>query len=455
MAGVLKPDQGDIYLDNRQTRLYDPHHAQQLGISLVFQELALSPNLSVAENVFTNTQPVNRVGLIRFAEMYEATRHALSAFGVEVDPRAPLQKYSLAVQQIVEIARATQRQTRVLLLDEPTSAIGRHEIERLYQVIRALCRQGIGVVYVSHKLDEVFAIADRITVLKDGQLVGTTHTQQTSQDEIVRMMVGRKFDDLYPPRSETHVQSYLRVRNLSGRGFSEIDLTARSGQILGLFGLTGAGRTELARGIFGLEPVREGQIYLGDRLVRISNARQAMKLGIAYVTEDRKIDGLFLKMSLEENVAATNLKVVSNGVFLSSTRLKSLTAELVQQLKIKSAGLKQQVGYLSGGNQQKVLFGKWLARQPQVLLVDEPTRGVDVGAKADIHMLLRVLAQGGAAIIMISSELPEILGLSDRVAVMRAGRLIADFDIDDVTEEKIVALASGATTIHQSVGDKP
>jgi ribose transport system ATP-binding protein len=445
MAGVLEPNQGEIFLDNRPITLHNPQQAQQLGISLVFQELALSPNMSVAENVFTNMQPVDPLGLIRFDEMHQATRQALQAFGVEIDPQAPLHKYSLAVQQIVEIARAIQRQTRVLLLDEPTSAIGGQEIERLYNVIRSLCQQGVGIVYVSHKLDEVFAIADRITVLKDGKLVGTVLAKETTQDEIVRMMVGRKFDDLYPPRNGAAGHPLLQVKNLSGPGFSNVTLTAYAGEIVGLFGLTGAGRTELARAIFGTEPVTAGEIYVDGKLVKITNPRQAMKVGIAYVTEDRKIDGLFLKMSIKENVGVTNLEAVSDGLFLNNSKLKSLARRLTQQLQIKSAGVEQQVAYLSGGNQQKVLFGKWLARRPRIFFVDEPTRGVDVGAKADIHLLLRDLAQEGAAVVMISSELPEILGLSDRVAVMRAGQLVDEFDIEDTTEEGLVALAAGVT----------
>jgi ribose transport system ATP-binding protein len=363
---------------------------------------------------------------------------------VEVNPRAPLRNYNLAVQQIVEITRATHRKVRALLLDEPTSAIGKRETERLFQVIRSLRDSGVGIVYVSHKLDEVFAISDRITVLKDGKLVATLRTSETSPDQVVRMMVGREFDKLFPEREQAQGKPALKTHRLSGRGFREIDLTAFSGQVLGLFGLTGAGRTELARAIFGMDSSVSGELLLEGKAIRIHHPRQAMRLGITYIPEDRKIDGLFLEMSLMNNIAVTNLQQVSDGEFVNNRRLKQLAQEAVQQLQIKARNLEQRINYLSGGNQQKVLFSKWLARHPKVLIADEPTRGVDVGAKADIHALLYELARQGAAVIMISSELPEIMGLSDRIAVMRAGRLVNEFLPENATEEQIVASAVGA-----------
>ena len=445
LAGVLKPDQGSLYLDGSPVHLRDPHDAQQKGISIVFQELALSLNMSVAENIFTNSQPAGRGGFIQFGEMYAQARRTMETFGIEINPRAPLRNYNLAVQQIVEITRAIHRNARVLLLDEPTSAIGKRETEQLFQVIRSLRDSGVGVVYVSHKLDEVFTISDRITVLKDGRWVATLNTADTTPDQVVRLMVGREFDKLFPERDQTLGSPVLETRNLSGRNFTEVNLTAISGQILGLFGLTGAGRTELARGIFGIDPVTSGEILLEGQAISLHSPGQAMRLGIAYIPEDRKIDGLFLEMSLKNNVAVTNLKQVSNGEFINNGRLNRLAEESINQLQIKARGVEQRVNYLSGGNQQKVLFSKWLARNPKVLIADEPTRGVDVGAKADIHALLHDLARNGAAVVMISSELPEIMGLSDRIAVMHEGRLVGQFLPDAVTEEQIVASAIGAS----------
>jgi ABC-type sugar transport system ATPase subunit len=445
MGGVLKPDRGSLVLDGNPISFQNPHHAQQLGISLVFQELALSLNMSVAENVFTHRQPVNRLGMIRFEEMYEVTRQSLEAFGVDVNPRVPLRHYNLAVQQIVEITRAIQRQARVLLLDEPTSAIGRRETERLFQVIRSLRDRGMGIVYVSHKLDEVFAIADRITVLKDGKWVGTVPVEETSPDDVVHMMVGRELEKLTPARNgSTGTRPVLEIRNLSGPGYEDVTLTAYAGQVLGLFGLTGAGRTDLAQGIFGIVPPKSGTILLDGQPVDIDSPGRAMQLGLAYIPEDRKDEGLFLDMSLKDNVAAANLHRVSRGTLIESSRIDALAREAIRRLQIRARGIEQRVRFLSGGNQQKVLFARWLARRPKVLIADEPTRGVDVGTKADIHALLRDLARQGATVVMISSELPEIMGSSDQVAVMRGGRIVGVFDPGQATDEQIVAHAAGA-----------
>jgi len=446
MAGVHHPDAGELLLYGRPIKPRDPHHAQQLGISTVFQDLALAPNMSVAENVFTNTQPARYLGLIKYQEMYDAARSALATFGVDINPRAPLRNYNVAVQQIVEIARAITRQVRVLILDEPTSAIGERETERLFHVLRMLRQRGIGIIYVSHKLNEVFALADRITVLKDGKLVGTLATKETNPDEVVRMMVGRELSHLFPNRDGGKRTPFLELRSLSGVGFRDVSLTAYSGEVLGLFGLTGAGRTELARALFGAEPATGGEILLEGRPIRITNPAKAMAAGIAYIPEDRKRDGLFLEMSLRQNVAAACLKALSGAVFMRPEREEALARQAIGMLQIKASSLGQRVARLSGGNQQKVLFAKWLARQPKLLIADEPTRGIDVGSKAEVHALLRKLANEGAAVIMISSELPEVLGMSDRIAVMREGRLIGIFPRDEATDELIASHALGTAT---------
>jgi ABC-type sugar transport system ATPase subunit len=450
LAGVIKPDGGTLQMDGNPIQLRDPHDAQAKGISIVFQELALSPNMSVAENIFTNSQPVGRSGLINFNKMYDQAHQTMESFGVDLNSRAPLRNYSLAVQQIVEITRATHRKARVLLLDEPTSAIGQRETEQLFQVIRSLSKSGVGVVYVSHKLDEVFAISDRITVLKDGKWMATVNTADTSVDEVVHFMVGRDLKALFPERDNAQGTPVLEARNLSGGKFSDISLTAYAGQILGLFGLTGAGRTELARAIFGIDPVLSGEILLDGQVVKVRHPGDAMRLGITYITEDRKIDGLFLEMSIRNNIAATNLEQVSQGEFINNRRLNRLTQELVERLQIKVHNLEQGLNHVSGGNQQKVLFSKWLARNPKVLIADEPTRGVDVGSKADIHRLLYELARQGAAVVMISSELPEIMGLSDRIVVMHQGHLVAQYLPNDVTEDQIVASAISLKTVNSN-----
>jgi ABC-type sugar transport system ATPase subunit len=446
MAGVHQPDAGQLFVDGHPVKPRDPHHAQQLGISTVFQDLALAPNMSVAENVFTNAQPTRGPGLIRFQQMHDATQQAMEAFGVNVDPRAPLRHYSVAVQQIIEIARAITRRARVLILDEPTSAIGERETERLFHILRMLKEQGMGIIYVSHKLGEVFALADRITVLKDGKLVGTLPTRETNQDAVVRMMVGRELSQLFPGRDGVKNEPILEVRKLSGQGFEDVSLTAHAGEVLGLFGLTGAGRTELARGIFGIEPATRGEILLRGQPIKITSPGKAMEAGIAYIPEDRKRDGLFLEMSLRQNVVAACLKSLSGLVFTRPAREEALAREAIGMLQIKASGLGQHVSRLSGGNQQKVLFAKWLALHPKVLIADEPTRGIDVGSKAEVHALLRKLANEGAAVLMISSELPEVLGMSDRIAVMREGRLVGVFPRDGATEEMIASHAVGTAS---------
>jgi ABC-type sugar transport system ATPase subunit len=444
LAGVLQPSTGELIIEGSPMQLRDPEHAQQLGISTVFQELALFPNLNVAENVFTNSQPVSGQGLIKADEMYRATEKALEDFGVQIDPRAPLYRYSVAVQQIVEIARAIQRKTKVLILDEPTSAIGERETERLMKVLKMLRDKGVAVIYISHKLDEVFALAQRITVLKDGRIVETLNTADTNQEEVVHLMVGRELSQMFPPLNTGQVQTVMQVRGLSGRGYEGVDLDIAAGEVLGVFGLTGAGRTELVRGIFGIEPCTAGKITMQGKPLRINSPSQAMQEGLAYITEDRKEDGLFLEMSLKDNAAVGCLGSLSGMLFINSGQVEELARDYIGKLSIKCRNPSQPVSLLSGGNQQKVLFAKWLARKPMVLIADEPTRGVDVGAKAEIHALLRGLAEQGAAVVMISSELPEILGMSDKVAVMREGKLVRVFDCKEASEDKVGACALGA-----------
>jgi ABC-type sugar transport system ATPase subunit len=400
--------------------------------------------MSVAENVFTNTQPCSQAGLIDFEALFAQTEKALETFGVSINPKAPLRNYSVAIQQIVEIARAIQRKARVLILDEPTSAIGERETDKLLEVLRMLRKRGVSVIYVSHKLNEVFAISDRITVLKDGSLVGTLRTADTSQDAVVNMMVGRKLSQLYPQSHPSQKEApALKVRNLTGFGFSGVNLDMPSGKILGIFGLTGSGRSELARAIFGVEPITAGEILINDSPVTIVNTQKAMGQGIAYIPEDRKQDGLFLEMSFRDNTAAACLRTLSGPIFMHRAKEDALARDAMSKLEIKARSISQPVSGLSGGNQQKVLFAKWLSRQPKVLIADEPTRGVDVGAKAEIHALLRKLADDGAAVVMISSELPEVLGMSDRIAVMREGRLVTVLDRSQATEELVASYALG------------
>ena len=445
LGGVYQPDAGAITLLGKPVTIQNPRHAQTLGIGIVHQELNLFPVLTVAENVLVGRQPAD--GPLRFVnwpDSYTATREYLRLFDLDVDPSAPLQDLSIAQQQVVEIARALSQQACVLILDEPTSALTEHETTLLFRTIRRLRDEGLGIVYISHRLDEVFAISDRITVLRDGQRVGTVDTGQSDVPSLIRMMVGRQLSDLYGHSAGSTAGEALRVEGLSSRGhFAEISFALQRGEILGFAGLIGAGRTEVARSIFGALARDAGAIYLEGREVRINSPKDAMRLGIAYLSENRRRDELFLGMDVRENISVTHLKRFSVFGFVRRGREAAEANSYVDQLRIQTPGLDQRVRNLSGGNQQKVVLARWLAIRPKVLIVDEPTRGIDVGAKAEIYALLHHLAAEGVAILLISSEMPEILGLSDRIIVMHEGRITGEMARAEATEERIMTYAAG------------
>jgi ABC-type sugar transport system ATPase subunit len=443
LAGVHQKDSGEILLEGNPIVIRDPHHAQQLGISMVHQDLSLAPPLSVAENMFANRQPLNALGLIDYGRLYEQTHTALAPFDLEIDPRATVRDLSVALQQVVEIATALSRNAKVLILDEPTSALTAHETAVLFRIVRQLCQQGVTVLYISHKLSEVLDLADRFTVLRDGEVVGTLNTCDACEDDIVRMMVGRDLGQYYPDMGHPAEECLMEVRNLTGRNFRDISFKLYRGEVLGLAGLAGAGRTDLARVIFGADRLVSGEVYLGGQRVHIHSPADAVSAGIGYVPEDRKEAGLFLSLTVRENTVAASLRQFSGVVFMDHRKVLAAATDMVRSLDIKTPGLEQQVMNLSGGNQQKVMLAKWLVIKPKVLIVDEPTRGVDVGVKADVHRLLRDLANRGVGVIMISSELPEVLGMSDRILVMREGRIVGEVSHADATEEHVMSYAAG------------
>jgi len=443
LAGVHRKDSGEIWLEGRPVEIHDPHHAQTLGISMVHQDLSLAPPLSVAENMFANRQPLNKLGMIDYGQLYEQTRQALARFEIDIDPSRPVRDLSVAHQQVVEIATALSRNAKVLILDEPTSALTEHETTILFRIIRQLCQQGVTILYISHKLSEILDIADRFTVLRDGKVVGTLNTRDATEDDIVRMMVGRDLGQYYPDAGRPTDECLFEVRNLSGRNFRDISFRLYRGEVLGMAGLAGAGRTDLARAIFGAEPLHSGEIFLHGRKVVIRSPADAVSLGLGYVPEDRKEAGLFLSLTVRENTVAASLRQFSNSIFMDHRRVLAAVSDIVRNLDIKTPSLEQQVMNLSGGNQQKVMLAKWLVINPKVLIVDEPTRGVDVGVKADVHRLLRDLANQGVGVIMISSELPEVLGMSDRILVMREGRIVGEVPRAEATEERVMAYAAG------------
>jgi len=454
LAGVVIKDEGEIIFDGREINPQNAAEAQALGVSLVHQELSLAPNLTVAENIFVRREP-RRLGLINWRELNVKAKELLDQFELEVEPDAPVKNLSLAKRQIVEIAKALSVDAKLLILDEPTSSLETHEVELLFKLLRRLAARGLGLVYITHKMDEIFRIADRVTVLRDGRLVGTKERGETNADEIIRMMVGRELENLYPPKAELAKAARAKasragevvfeLRGLTARGkFDNVNLAVRGGEILGLAGLIGSGRTETMMAAIGHAGLDGGEVLIDGKPVRIDSPRDALRLGVVYSPEDRKYQGLFLSQSVQANIVAASLNECSGGGLMRRSVEHSLSAGFTRDLAIKTPSLDQPVGALSGGNQQKVLLAKWLATRPRVLIVDEPTRGVDVGSKSEIHHLLRRFTEAGGAVIMISSELPEILGMSDRVVVFHEGRVAGELSGDEASEEMIMRLATGA-----------
>ncbi|MHC4198757.1 MAG: sugar ABC transporter ATP-binding protein [Planctomycetota bacterium] len=447
LAGVHQPDSGEIVLEGERVRFPDPHASAERGIGVVFQERSLSVNLSVAENVFANRQPVtNRwLGLIDRTRLHEETSELLRLFRLRVGPGTPVRRLSAALQQLVEILKAMSARPSILILDEPTSSLSAAETELLFENIRRLKTEGLSVIYISHHLGEVFEIADRVTVLRDGRHVDTCEVGSIAEQELVGKMVGRELADLYGRRSgEIGAECFRAEAASRGSDFRDVSFSVRRGEIVGVAGLAGAGRTELGRGIFGAEPLDSGTMYLGGKPVTIRSPTEAIANRIGYLTEDRKEQGLFLEMAVRENCVAANLGAFSSRMGLvDEEAVTDFARRCREDFNIVTPGLDQKVVNLSGGNQQKVLLSMWMAVRPKLLIVDEPTRGVDVGARSEIYHRLRELAASGVGILMISSDLPEILGLSDRVLVMRNGRLVRELTSEEASEENVISHATG------------
>ena len=453
IGGIHQPDKGLLTMRGQPVSFADPLQAMASGISIVHQELSLVPNLNVGLNIFSSGQKsplvrrekVNRLGFINWKELYADTRDLFAHIGLDIDPTTLVSQLSVGVQQLVEIAKAISFDARVLILDEPTSALSEKEIERLFAVIRELVqKRQVAIIFISHKLEEVFAISDRISVLRDGFLVGTVDTKNATQDQLIQMMVGRHIEDMYPGKSSDIREVMLSVEGLSRSPyFQDISFSLRQGEILGFAGLVGSGRTEVGRAIFGADNLHSGRIVLAGKEVSIHSPHQAIDHGICYLTEDRKTLGLFLKMPVRDNIVSASLKRFTSGLGLMRRRLiREESLHYMDYMQLRPRNDEIDVINLSGGNQQKTLLAKWLCAQPKVLIADEPTRGVDVGAKAKIHADLRKMAEDGIGVILISSELPEVLGLSDRVAVFREGRITAVLEGDQVTQEEVMRYAT-------------
>jgi len=445
LSGAHRMDAGRIVIDGREVDLQGPRHAQELGVAIIYQELTLVPTLSAAENIFLGREPRHLAGIVDRGKMIEGARRILDGLGARFDVRRPVRELSLARRQLVEVAKALSMEARILVMDEPTSALTEREIGALFSTIRGLTRRGVAVVYISHRLGEIFEIGDRVTVLRDGRRVDTRDVAQADRRDLVRLMADREVDERVPRNPVPPGDEVLRVEGLSRRGeLHDVSFALRAGEILGFAGLLGSGRTALARAVFGADPIDAGRIVVHGRPTRIASPRHAIRAGIGMLTEDRKRQGLVLDLSVRQNIALPVQRSISRFGVVDRRQERVLAARYVRDLRIKTPSLEQVTLNLSGGNQQKVVLAKWLACQVDVLILDEPTRGIDVGAKQEIYMLMDRLAAEGVGILLVSSELPEIVGLSDRVVVMREGRVAGVFARPDLSQEEILACAVGA-----------
>ncbi|MEQ1769880.1 MAG: sugar ABC transporter ATP-binding protein [Devosia sp.] len=449
VAGVYAPDAGDIELDGHSLAGLDERGAAEAGIAMVFQERSLVGALSVAENIFVGRQPANRLGIIKLDTMFADARRVLTELGVDLDPRRRVETLSPGEQQMVEIAKGLSRDLKVLILDEPTSSLTIKEGRQLFDVVRKLAARGISIVYVSHRMAEIFEISDRLTILKDGRVTGVRDTAIVTEREVVALMVGRELSFAPDPRRvPADAPIVLEISNLAAAPVLDASLTLRRGEIVCLAGLLGAGRTETCEAVFGARQVTAGTISIKGRPFRPLSPSDAMAAGISMLPEDRKESGLFLDFAISDNVAAANLQAYTHAGLLSRREMVAVAKEFVGRLRIATPDTERDVRSLSGGNQQKVLLAKWLARKPEILIVDEPTRGVDVGAKADIYRIIRELAADGMAVLVVSSDLPEVLALAHRIVVMAEGRTVGEMDATGATEQAILELASLSTDRH-------
>jgi rhamnose transport system ATP-binding protein len=447
-AGVHRPDAGEVRVDGEAVAFGGPADAQAAGVAVIYQEPTLFPDLSVAENIFMGRQPRGALGRIDRRAMHAEAARLFARLGVALDPQQPARGLSIADQQVVEIAKAISRDARVLIMDEPTAALTGQEVARLFTVTRTLQEHGCAVLFISHRLEEIFELCQRVTTLRDGTYVGTDRTADITADDLVRRMVGRDLDALYPKQDVTPGEVALKVSRLTREGaFTDISFEVRRGEIVALAGLVGAGRSEVARAIFGVDRWDAGDVEVGGRRLPAGSPTAAMSAGLALVPEDRRQQGLVMDMSIERNMGLTQLRTLrretGRGGLISRRVERNRAADWGLRLQLKYSRLTDAVGVLSGGNQQKVVLAKWLATEPAVLIVDEPTRGIDVGTKAEVHRLLSELAAQDLAVLMISSDLPEVIGMADRVLVMHEGRLTAEIARADATEESVMAAATG------------
>lgn len=443
IAGVQQPDEGQMFFDGVEIVHHSTLDAQKVGIGLVHQELSLCSHLNIGENIFLGRLPKNMLGVIDYEKLYFESKKLLEMFNSDLAPTEKISDLNVAQRQMVEILKALSYNCKLLILDEPTSSLTDRETKELFKIIRQLKDKGTSIIYISHRLAEIQEICDRISVLRDGHYIKTVNVKDVDVNQVVNMMVGRNIEFLYPPKSTQVAEELLRVENVTSKGiFENINFSLYQGEILGFSGLVGAGRTEVMKAICGIDKKNKGEIYFKKNKIEIKDYKQAIEHGIVYMTEDRKHEGLFLHMNIKHNISAAVLRKLSKSITLDAKKEEDLSSEYVKILDIKTPSVNQECGSLSGGNQQKVLFAKWLAAKPKILIVDEPTRGIDVNVKTEIYKLLRKLSNDGIGVIVITSELPEAIGICDRVVVMHEGVITGIVQGEQINEQCIMKYAA-------------
>lgn len=446
LTGVYTKDAGTVLVDGKEVNYKNPQEAEKAGIVFIYQELNVMFDLTVEENLFMGKEIHGKFGICDKKAMQKKAQEALNILGVNISPKTVMAELSVGQQQMVEICKALMADAKVIIMDEPTAALTQSETVALFKVIESLRKKGVSMVYISHRMEEIFELCDRITVLRDGSYIGVKNIPETNMNEIVKMMIGREIGERYPSRNVKIGKEVLKVKELTRKGtFHDVNFSVRAGEVLGVSGLMGAGRTEIMQAIFGNLSYESGTIEIDGKEVKISNPRQAMEHGIGFITEDRKTEGLMLDKSIRENISLCNLRRISKSSVISREAEKNMVAEAIKDLNIKCFGSYHECNNLSGGNQQKVVLAKWILTNPKILILDEPTRGVDIGAKKEIYSIINKLAAQGVAIIMVSSELPEVLGMSDNIMVVREGEVRGIISYEEANQERVMTLATGGT----------
>ena len=446
LTGVYTKDAGTVLVDGKEVNYKNPQEAEKAGIVFIYQELNVMFDLTVEENLFMGKEIHGKFGICDKKAMQKKAQEALNILGVNISPKTVMAELSVGQQQMVEICKALMADAKVIIMDEPTAALTQSETVALFKVIESLRKKGVSMVYISHRMEEICELSDRITVLREGSYIGVKNIPETNMNEIVKMMIGREIGERYPSRNVKIGKEVLKVKELTRKGtFHDVNFSVRAGEVLGVSGLMGAGRTEIMQAIFGNLSYESGTIEIDGKEVKISNPRQAMEHGIGFITEDRKTEGLMLDKSIRKNISLCNLRRISKSSVISREAEKNMVAEAIKDLRIKCFGSYHECNNLSGGNQQKVVLAKWILTNPKILILDEPTRGVDIGAKKEIYSIINKLAAQGVAIIMVSSELPEVLGMSDNIMVVREGEVRGIISYEEANQERVMTLATGGT----------